>query len=384
MNDAKKQMIADALAGIVEKAKSGGPITRIGLIAFGSELGAEELLEGGRIAQRENPGLKVVAIGPFKEEYKDLEWIHIKECEITFGETLEKALAEGKIQGAVALHYPFPIGVATIGRVVTPGRGKPMFIATTTGAVSSSRNEGLLLNALYGSAAAKAYGIENPTVAYLNLDGAGTALRALTRLKEKGYKVNLGTSIRGDGGSVLRGNDILAGAVDVIVCDTLTGNALMKIFSAYTSGGTYETQGWGYGPSIGDGWKSIISIISRVSGAPVIANALAMTAKMAQGDLVNKVAHELREARRAGLDDELKALAPKATAQAEEVKKPPAVPVDEEIAGVDVMEMDNAAQTLWKENIYAETAMGCTGPVVRVQTSDLEKAKEILKASGFI
>ena len=47
----KKDIIADALMSIVERAQSGGPVTRIGLMASGSELGSEELLNGARLAQ---------------------------------------------------------------------------------------------------------------------------------------------------------------------------------------------------------------------------------------------------------------------------------------------------------------------------------------------
>ncbi len=84
-------------------------------------------------------------------------------------------------------------------------------------------------------------------------------------------------SFRKDGGSVLRGNDILAGSCDVVVCDSLTGNILMKLFSAYNTGGQHETVGWGYGPGIGRNMDNIISIISRASGAPVISGALQYT-----------------------------------------------------------------------------------------------------------
>jgi len=45
---------------------------------------------------------------------------------------------------------------------------------------------------------------------------------------------------------------------------------------------------------------------------------------------------------------------------------PPPKPVDEEISGIDVLEIEEAAQLLWKSGIYAETGMGCTGPVVLV------------------
>lgn len=41
-------------------------------------------------------------------------------------------LESGAADAAVTMHFPFPIGVSTVGRVVTPARGKSMFLATTT------------------------------------------------------------------------------------------------------------------------------------------------------------------------------------------------------------------------------------------------------------
>lgn len=384
MDQSKRELIADALMGIVQKARHGGPVQKVGVMATGSELGSEEILRGALLAQEANPGLQVVAIGPRVAGFDSLEWIETPDCEADVAAAVDKATAEGAVAGVVAMHFPFPIGVTTIGRAFTPGRGKPMFIASCTGSSGASRGEALLRNAVYGIAVAKSAGIANPTVAFLNQDGAGPVFRALGRMKEQGYAINFGTSLRGDGGSLLRGNDLVSGAVDVLVCDTLTGNALIKIFATFTSGGQYESIGWGYGPSVGEGWSRIISIVSRASGAPVIANALGMTAKMAAGSLPDRVAAELKAARAAGFDAALEDVKPKESAKAEEVKKPPVVPVDAEIGGVDVMDMDPAIHSLWKEGIYAETAMGCTGPVVRVQAAMKEKAIGILKKAGFI
>lgn len=380
----KKDIIADALLSIIERAQSGGPVTRIGLMAAGSELGSHELLNGAVLAQQNTPGLRVVAIGEKITGYDTLEWIETPDCEDDIAKALEAAIHSGQIAGAVALHYPFPIGVATIGRVVTPGRAKPMFIASCTGTTSAQRGEALLRNAIYGIATARACGIANPTVAFLNIDGAGPALRSLSRMIDSGYQATLGSSLRGDGGSLLRGNDLVTGAVDVLVCDSLTGNVLIKLFATFTSGGQYETTGWGYGPSTGEGWKNIVSIISRASGAPVIANALALTAQAANAGLPNLVADELKKARAAGLDEAIQSLMPKAAAEEDPVVKPAAIPVDAQIAGVDVLEMDNAAKALWKEGVYAEAAMGCTGPVIRIATADQTKAEKILKENGFI
>ncbi|MBQ4418596.1 MAG: glycine reductase, partial [Synergistaceae bacterium] len=184
--------------------------------------------------------------------------------------------------------------------------------------------------------------------------------------------------------SVLRGNDILTGAVDICVTDTLTGNVLVKMFSSFTTGGSYESTGWGYGPSCGEGWKYVVSIVSRASGAPVIANALAFTASVVAGGLQEKVADELKAARKAGLDEEIAALTPKAAQAEEEVKAPAAEPTDDELHGIDVLEIDNAVKVLWKANIYAESAMGCTGPVIKMPARHIETAKELLKQNGYL
>ena len=278
--------------------------------------------------------------------------------------------------------------IGSFALLITPDDGQTPVIRLdslgkhTVGA--AHRQEAMLRNAILGVAVAKALGITCPSVGVLNLDAAPQVLRALNRMAEKGYPLNLGQSVRGDGGSLLRGNDLLCGAVDVCVADTLTGNVLMKVFSAFTSGGSYETSGWGYGPSVGEGWDKVVSIVSRASGAPVIANALAYTAAAVRGRLPAVVAEEIRLAKAAGMDDELAAFSKAAAAPQDEVQAPPAVPTDEEIHGIDVLDLELAVRCLWKENIYAEAAMGCTGPVVKLAGSSLDKARAVLTASGYL
>ena len=297
---------------------------------------------------------------------------------------MEKALNDKTIAGAVALHYPFPLGVTTIGKVVTPAKGKPCFIASSTGTSSPNRVEAMVRNALYGIAAAKADGVKNPTVGILNLDGAQTVLRSLQKLKDNGYDIHFGESIRADGGAILRGNDLLAGAVDVCVNDTLTGNVLMKLFAAWNTGGDYEALGWGYGPSAGEGWDKVVSIISRASGAPVIANALALNARAAKNGLPKIVQEEIARAKKAGLDEILESLQPKPAQAEEEVKAPAKEPTDDELHGIDVLEIENAVKCLWKAGIYAESSMGCTGPVVKMAAHNMDKAREVLKENGYL
>ena len=382
---AKRQLIGEALADLVASARTGGPKVRIGLMVAGSELGLGEFLNGAQMAMAQDPRLQVVGIGPKPGANvpEGMDWIETPDCETDVAKAMEKALSEGDIGGTVALHYPFPMGVTTIGRVVTPGRGRSMIVASSTGTASTNRPEAMLRNAIYGVAVAKALGIPAPTVGILNLDSATPVQRALSKLQEQGYPITFGSSVRADGGALLRGNDLLAGAVDVCVCDTLTGNVLMKLFAAYTTGGAYEALGWGYGPSVGEGWPHVVSIISRASGAPVIAGALSYTATVVRGKLPERVAAELAAAKRAGLDDLIAALAPK-PACVETVTAPPAVPTDEELHGIDVLDIERAVQELWKAGIYAESAMGCTGPVVKMAAAAKAKSAEILKQAGFI
>lgn len=385
MNDGTtKRIIGEALKEIVASARSGGPRVSVGLMASGSELGPEELAMGAVLAMRSRPGLEVVMIGPPVAGYEHLSCIETPDCEEDISKAMESALKEGRISAAVALHYPFPLGVSTIGRVVTPARGKPMFIASTTGTSATERIEAMVRNAVYGIAVARSLGMDRPSLGILNIDGAQMAFRALGRLRDNGFPITFGSSVRKDGGAILRGNDILAGAVDICVTDTLTGNVLIKMFSAFTTGGGYESSGWGYGPSVGSGWPLIVSIISRASGAPVIAGALQYSAAAAAGALPEKVTEYLALAEKAGLSEILSEIRPSRPAEAAEVKMPTKEPTEEEIHGIDVLSIEDAVRTLWKNQIYAESAMGCTGPVVKVPGRLVNDAERVLKKEGYI
>lgn len=383
MSDIRK-LFGEALSEIIETATVGGSRIRVGLMASGSELGKEELARGGRLAQQQYPNIQVVMIGPVTEGYEDLDWIETEDCDAEIAEAMERALQDGTIKGAVALHYPFPMGVTTIGRVVTPARGGDMIIASSTGTSAILRTEAMLRNAIYGIAVARSIGKKDPTVGILNIEGAHPVFRALNHLKDNGYPVKFGQSVRKDGGAVLRGNDILAGSVDICVTDTLTGNVLMKLFSSFTTGGSYESLGWGYGPSAGEGWPHVVSIISRASGAPVIANAISFNAAAASGDLPKVLVEELKKAKQAGLDEVIQSLQPKQQIAVEDVKAPPAEPTDEEIHGIDVLDVEDAVRELWKAGIYAESAMGCTGPVVKLPSKYMEKAEVILRENNYL
>ncbi|MCL1982830.1 MAG: glycine/sarcosine/betaine reductase complex component C subunit beta [Clostridiales bacterium] len=358
---------------------------RIGLTTLGSEHGIENLVAGAELAAKGGPGFEIVLIGP--KAGTELQGV-VADTEAEMYRKMEELLDKKDIQACVTMHYDFPIGVSTVGKVVTPGSGREMLLATTTGTASTNRVEAMVKNALHGIIAAKATGIGAPTVGILNLDGARQAERALKELAAGGYKINFAESGRADGGAIMRGNDLLQGTADVMVADTLTGNIMMKVFSAYTTGGSYEATGYGYGPGIGENYEKLILILSRASGAPVVANAIRYAATLAQGNLTGVAKKEFADAKRAGLDGILKSInkdAGKANdGSGGEASPPPKEVVTGEISGIDIMILEDAVQELWKNGIYAESGMGCTGPIVRVAEDKVEIAAEILAKEKYI
>ncbi|MCL2571454.1 MAG: glycine/sarcosine/betaine reductase complex component C subunit beta [Defluviitaleaceae bacterium] len=355
---------------------------RVGLTLLGSEHGEAEMLKGAEQAHNNNPAIEVVVIGPAcTTSLPHIEATTEKEAHAQ----MDAMLKSGALDAAVTMHYNFPIGVSTVGRAITPGRGKSMYIANTTGTSDTQRTAAMVKNTIQGIAVAKACGNPNPTVGVLNIDGARAVERALENLKSAGYPINLTESARE--GATMRGNDLLQGTPDIMVMDSLTGNVMMKALSAFTTGGSYESIGDGYGPGVGQGYSQIVNIISRASGAPVVAGAIAYAAACAKGELVKKVNAEFQAARKAGLDALLVTSEPKEAATTEAtqaITAPPEKIVTEEIAGIEILELEDAVQVLWKKGIYATSGMGCTGPIVLVAPEDLDKAKEVITEAGYL
>jgi len=378
-----EKIIAKAFLEMAEGLETGsfGPRPRIALTGMGSEHGESNSMAAALAAAKkgvdvyyigtlEAPGVTTVKVADDEEGHKKMEAM----------------LESGEIDGAVTMHYPFPIGVSTVGRVITPGTGREMFIATTTGTSSADRIEGMIKNAIYGIITAKASGIMNPTVGILNVDGARQTEIALKELQQNGYEFTFATSGRADGGAVMRGNDVLRGTPDVLVTDSLTGNVLIKMLSAFTTGGSFESTGYGYGPGIGKGYGKLVLIISRASGAPLVANALTFAAELVKGKVFDIAKAEFAAAEKAGLNKILEArkASQKAPAAEEEVKAPPAEICTASIPGIEVMDLEDAVKVLWKAGIYAESGMGCTGPIVMLSEANREKAFEILKKAGYV
>ncbi|PSW20650.1 glycine reductase [Photobacterium sanctipauli] len=381
------QQLSDTFNAMADGLLSGqfGKKIRIGLTLVGSEHGPQELLRGAQLVARQYSDIEPVLIGCEDPDcgFECHPAADLHECH----QVMEGLFESKQIDGCVTLHYAFPLGVSTMGKVVTPGTGREMIIASTTGTTDTNRQAALLKNTLYGIALAKATGIEKPTVGVLNIDGAALCERGLRELKAAGYDIHFAESGRADGGIAMRGNDLLQGTPDIMVTDSLTGNLLMKMFSSFTTGGSYESSGFGYGPGLGEGTgDKLVNIISRASGAPVVAGAMRLCADAAKGEVMKRVDEEWEAATLSGLNSTLaKYCQQKPAAEAKEaVVAPPEKVTDTEIGGIDILEIEDACQALWKAKIFARTGMGCTGPIVLVAKDDLDQAKAKLVEAEYI
>lgn len=352
----------------------------VGLTIPGSEGGAEELYAGARRACLGNPLIKAVPLGTPSSDPREA---HAE---------MEDGLNRKEINGALTFHYPFPLGTATVGMVEAPGSGREMFIASTTGTTSTDRVEALVKNVVIGVSSAKAYGIKNPRVGFLNLEGAAKAMKIVKEMIAAGYEINLVESKRKE--PLLRGNDVLAGTADVLVCDSLTGNTLLKMIASFSTGGEIEAAGSGYGVGLGGDVDRIVSIISRASSAAVVSNALLYMSRLIRGNVLRVFDSERGAAEKAGMgrlvgtgggaaksENRAQKSEDAGTASAE---GPSRKAVDFGIEGIDVLELDEAVDLLKGEGIYSQSGMGCSGPVVMVADEDKEKALSVLKAHKYI
>ena len=383
MANSIEKMIADTFLEMAQGLETGsfGKRPKIALTGMGSEHGEANSMAAAVAAAKD--GIDVIYIGTLEAE--GVTTVKVADDEEGH-KKMEDMLKNGEIDGAVTMHFPFPIGVSTVGRCVTPATAKEMFIANTTGTSSTDRIEGMVKNAIYGIIAAKACGNANPTVGILNVDGARQTEKALKQLQENGYPIAFAESGRADGGCVMRGNDILQASPDIMVTDSLTGNILVKMLSSFNTGGSFEATGFGYGPGIGEGYEQLVMIVSRASGAPVIANAIRYAAQLVRGKVFEVAKAEFAAVKKAGFEEICNSVKakPAAAAAEEEVKMPPKEVVTAQIPGVEVMDLDDAVKCLWKVGIYAESGMGCTGPIILMSDANKAKAAEELKKAGYI
>ena len=357
-----------------------GQKPKIVVTAMGSEHGESNIIEAAVKAQKSGIDVTVIA----SDEAEGVKVAKVN-SEDEAHKVMENLLDSKEADAAVTMHYPFPIGVSTVGRIITPGKGREMFISTTTGTSSTDKVEGMVKNAIYGIITAKACGIQNPAVGILNIDGARQTEIGLKKLKNQGYDINFAESQRSDGGCIMRGNDLMMASCDVMVMDSLTGNLMIKIFSSYTTGGNYESVGYGYGPGIGEGFEKLIMIISRASGAPLVEGAIKYAAELVKGNCLGIAKEEFEKANKAGLKEILNGLkSSKKEVAAKEVKVPEKQVVTSQISGIEIMDLEDAVQVLWSKNIYAESGMGCTGPIILVNEANTQAALKALADAEYV
>lgn len=381
-NKIAEKILAQTFMEIADRLENGDNFNtpKIAVTGIGSEHGEQNVLDGALAAKK--MGIDVTYIGMLtSDEVKTVSASTADEAQ----NAMEKLLETKEVDGVVTMHYPFPIEVATVGRAVTPGRGRQMYIGTTTGTSAIERVNAMVKNAVYSIICAKSCGVKSPTVGILNIEGARQVEIALRQLKSNGYDLDFAQSARSDKGCIMRGNDLLSGQCDIMVCDSLTGNILMKTLSSFTTGGSYESIGSGYGPGIGKDYDKLITIVSRASGSPVIAGAIEYAAQLVKGDYLSIAKKEIAKAEKAGLNEILGNIKSKAKVSDNETfEMPKKEVVTYQISGIEIMDLEDAVTSLLKDGIYAESGMGCTGPIVLVSEVNGQKAEETLRINDWI
>lgn len=127
-------------------------------------------------------------------------------------------------------------------------------------------------------------------------------------------------------------------------------------------------------------------IISRASGSPVIAGAIEYASNLVNNNWKAVRTAEFEKAYSAGLKKILEDAKPakKTDAVAEDVKMPTKEIVTAQIPGIEVMDLEDAVVVLWKAGIYAESGMGCTGPIVLMSEKNKTKSYDLLKEAGYV
>ena len=369
------QQMADAIdAGVLEKR------VKVGLTTLGCEVGIDQWIHAAENLSQKSREIEVVLIGP--RQHTGLLQFEADTEEEMHGK-MEMMLDHGMIDVCITTHYAYPIGVASVGKMMAPGKGKEMLLATTSGTAAIERTPAMILNALYGIIVAKTLGYDNPSVGILNVEGARQVEKALVQLQKNGYPIRFAQSLRPESGCMMRGNDVIAGTADVFVQDSLTGNITMKMCASVLTGGEFESIGSGYGPGIGERYQRLIMVISRASGYTVVQNAIRYAYQMVKGDLRSIANKEFQAAGKAGLHTILRSDAASGELP-NDVAAPLGEPVTKGIAGIDILELEKAVQEVWREGIYAESGMGCTGPILLVSEKNADRTLQLLETKGYL
>lgn len=114
-----KNIISEVLLEVAEAIETGnfGKKIKVGITTLGSEHGTDNVIKGAQLAK--NDLFDIVLIGKGHEDFESYE----TDCEATAHKKMEELLDSGEIGACVTMHYNFPIGVSTVGRVITLQKG---------------------------------------------------------------------------------------------------------------------------------------------------------------------------------------------------------------------------------------------------------------------
>jgi hypothetical protein len=248
-----EKTIAQTFLEMAQGLESGsyGVRPKIALTGMGSEHGEENAMAAAKMAAAR--GVDVYYIGTLEAE--GITTVHVANDEEGH-KKMEELVENGEVDGAVTMHFPFPIGVSTVGRVGDAGQGPPDVHGQHHRHLQRRPHRGHDQERRLRHHHRQGLRQRPPDRGHpergrrpADRDGAQPAPAG-------GYDFDWATSARADGGAVMRGNDVLEGTPDVMVTDSLTGNVLIKMLSAYTTGGSFEATGYGYGPGIGKGYTT--------------------------------------------------------------------------------------------------------------------------------
>ena len=108
-----EKMIAETFLEMAQGLESGsyGKRPKITLTGMGSEHGEENAMKAALMAAKD--GVDVYYIGSLEAE--GVTTVKVADDEEGH-KKMEEMLANGEVDGAVTMHFPFPIGVSTVGR----------------------------------------------------------------------------------------------------------------------------------------------------------------------------------------------------------------------------------------------------------------------------
>ena len=116
-----ERMIADTFMEMAQGLETGsfGKRPKVALTGMGSEHGEENSMAAAIEAAKD--GIDVYYIGTLEAE--GVTTVKVANDEEGH-DKMEEMLKNGEVDAAVTMHFPFPIGVSTVGRCVTPATAK--------------------------------------------------------------------------------------------------------------------------------------------------------------------------------------------------------------------------------------------------------------------